>query len=836
MDDHLETADSVNCIESKDSRKNVESEGMEIGTSVKRKYRDLTDTEKVYDDDEIKRKIRKVSGESSSFTGNNPNVSSSEHEDNYTVSESCQGILTPQPVENSMVPACSQEILTKELEENSTMPACSQEILTKELEENSTMTACSQQILTKELEENSTVPACSQEISTKEQEENSTMQACSQEILTKELEENSTMSVRSQEIFTKEQEENSTMPAFSQEILTIESEENYMILACSQEIFTKEPEANLTVPACSQEILTPEPEEISTVATSGQYKLTVEQKENSTVPTCSQESPTKEGIDSKTQQDCHDISIEFFSEEDLLQRFLVEVKRTWKVVNTLSGFKFGIIPPMCLSQVEKVGHWIKLSRKVIPFVYVTSEGVKINGGKDVQDNPEDIDTKASTAALLITEYINRVIENLELEAHDEMVTFKDMLKELLALLQPLFNDIDSSVLSNTTQNFSLTMSKVKDLKFKVDQISGIDGIGRCTSIKSTLTVTESHLLCRILGLNDEFTQKMIDIEDERALLKSPICMIEKFIEAEMKKLNMNRRYYARGNITSDLLLLGLSQEKTQEIMKKIKNQNGKTRSRSAIYWVKEYLDSLFSTHPLLTPLPLLDRYADEPINEWFNAEAYQRAEDDGNSIKLNFQMIKVDFGSTELTSDIIKDIFKQSNSKLLFHGTKEADSLDSILREGIRLDLGRMRQDFSNGSGFYLSDDFKAAKDWVEKRGDHNSAVIIYRIPKTHLVIGDNAGLDLNEGGWSRVVKYHRSDYYLEEDVPDTFDLESRSFIKGSVCLNGNKVRRKNNVSLYPLRINERRVQQYCIRSESFALECSSLVVGVVIHHVSDTN
>ncbi|CAL1536054.1 unnamed protein product [Lymnaea stagnalis] len=707
--------DSAKFLEARDSRKGVESEDMEISTSVKRKYQDSTDTETNFDEYDIKRKIRKVSEESSTYTVNNRNVSTSEQEVNSKVPASCQEILTTEQEENSTVPASCQEILTTEHAENYTVPASCQEILTTEPEEHSPIPASCQELLTKEQEENSTVPASNKKISTTEPEESSSFAEITQEL------------------------------------------------------------------------------------------------------------STKEWLDNKNQLDFHDIDEKSVSEIDLLQSFLAEVERTWKVVNRLTGFKFGIIPPMCLSQGQEVGHWIKLSRKVIPFVYVTPTGGSIPGVNDVQDSIYDVKTKSSAAALLITEYVNSVINNLELQADDELVTFKVMLKELHALLK----DIDSSMFSKTRHNSSLTMSKVKELKIKVDQMSLIDKIDRCTSTERILTLTESHLLCRILGLSDKFVQKMIDIKDERALRKSPICILETFFEAEMNEVNMNRRCNEGGNITSDLLQMGLSQEKTQGIVNKIIAQNEETQS--AIYWVKEYLDSLFTTHQLLTPLPLLDRYADELINEWFDAEVYLRATHDGNSIKLNFQMIKVDFRSDELKSAEIFDMFRQPGCKLLFHGTRKTDSLDSILREGIMLDRGRSRQDFSDGSGFYLSDDIEAAENWVKNRGRCNCAVIIYRIPLDLLEFGVTGGLNLsrNANEWSSVVKYHRSGSYLEQEVPNTFDLENRPFIKGPVCVNGKKIRR--NVSPIMLKINGRRLQQYCIRDEMLALDISPLVVGVAL-------
>ncbi|CAL1528233.1 unnamed protein product, partial [Lymnaea stagnalis] len=539
--------DIENCISDVEEAitKNKEKEDMDtaVGSSVfKRKRQDSSDAVS-NSDNEIERKIRKVSSEViSAVAEDNKNRLGKEQEENCTVSVKSQDILTSEPEDNSTAHESGKQMLTSECTDNSIIPDHGQAILTSEHEDNVTVPESGQEILTLEHGEKFTAQEMGQEILTSVREDNSTAPESDQEILTSEYENESTEPGSGQDKLKSESEnkshapesnetcltseiDSSTASESGQEMLKTEYKDHSKVLETGQELLISDREDDATVKDISQEILVSEHDGNATLPGHVEEIASSKNENKSIVTECGQEILTSEQTDNKSEQNCEVIPTKPISEEDALSRFEMEVERAWKVVNSLTGFKLGIVPPMCLSQGQQVGHWIKLSREVIPFVYVTSTGDSITDVHEIPFSSDDIKTKFSTASLLIPEYVNRVINQLELKQSDAQESVKEMLKGLYSLLQSFIKDVDSITLSSTTRNLPQTLSKIKELEHSIDQLSIIDRSDLTTPTEKMVTITESHLLCFIIGLGDEFTQKMIDITDERAMHKSPYFII-----------------------------------------------------------------------------------------------------------------------------------------------------------------------------------------------------------------------------------------------------------------------------------------------------------------------
>ena len=99
--------------------------------------------------------------------------------------------------------------------------------------------------------------------------------------------------------------------------------------------------------------------------------------------------------------------------------------------------------------------------------------------------------------------------------------------------------------------------------------------------------------------------------------------------------------------------------------------------------------------------------------------------------------------------------------EIFFHGTSHKSAKAII--DCIDLKEGGPRMEFSHGDGFYVFNDFFAARYWAASTfSDHHSAVLVFRVTKMELR-GDNNnnGLDLTgmeqKKEWQELVNTFRS-------------------------------------------------------------------------------
>ena len=98
-----------------------------------------------------------------------------------------------------------------------------------------------------------------------------------------------------------------------------------------------------------------------------------------------------------------------------------------------------------------------------------------------------------------------------------------------------------------------------------------------------------------------------------------------------------------------------------------------------------------------------------------------------------------------------------------YHGTNSS-AANNIAEVGIQLERGLAGKDFSDGCGFYLSDQVKPACRWSMKRFTNkpSKAILQFKVPKLFLA-SKKDGVDLcqkyDKGMkiWREIVRFHRS-------------------------------------------------------------------------------
>ena len=173
-------------------------------------------------------------------------------------------------------------------------------------------------------------------------------------------------------------------------------------------------------------------------------------------------------------------------------------------------------------------------------------------------------------------------------------------------------------------------------------------------------------------------------------------------------------------------------------------------------------------------------YKDSVTYEWFTLP------DDEIDRKQPVKVINVDKDCKKskcyLFQDGVDDFIDSlidEDHEVFVHGTGHLYA-QNIIGGGIDVKRGACRQDFSNGDGFYLGDDFKEACRWPASRGHLNTTVLVFRIEKTELR-GPDKGLDLrsDKKRWLELVKEFRSGWPAKKIVKR---LKEYDFIEGPMA------------------------------------------------------
>ncbi|XP_032221127.1 uncharacterized protein LOC116603668 [Nematostella vectensis] len=144
---------------------------------------------------------------------------------------------------------------------------------------------------------------------------------------------------------------------------------------------------------------------------------------------------------------------------------------------------------------------------------------------------------------------------------------------------------------------------------------------------------------------------------------------------------------------------------------------------------------------------------------------------------------------------------------LRFHGTDHR-SADDIIKSGIYVDFGHAKRDFSDGSGFYLSNDFKQSEAFAMYQ-TRKPAVLVFRVPKESMETARVLDLKSNRQLWEEIVSSFRRG---RADANLRKQMRQYDVIEGPVA----KVR--SSTSEGELIVEEADGSyQCCIRSDEFA-------------------
>jgi len=199
-------------------------------------------------------------------------------------------------------------------------------------------------------------------------------------------------------------------------------------------------------------------------------------------------------------------------------------------------------------------------------------------------------------------------------------------------------------------------------------------------------------------------------------------------------------------------------------------------------------------------------YQPNTINKWFTISS------DPEVPRQRVNVINVDrYGWTQrcYTTQNRDENFPSSlgtdDYEVFFHGTSH-DHARNIIHGGIKLTKGENRKDFSDGEGFYLTDQFNEAcrNKWAFNRPSV-TAVLVFRVRRADLR-EDREALDLrtDEVLWKNVIKAFRSGNNTEQ-------FQQYEFIEGPMS----SISRGNQSLRNPIFHDE--TYQLCVKHDNCA-------------------
>lgn len=230
-----------------------------------------------------------------------------------------------------------------------------------------------------------------------------------------------------------------------------------------------------------------------------------------------------------------------------------------------------------------------------------------------------------------------------------------------------------------------------------------------------------------------------------------------------------------------------------------------TSLKTSFLLVLRYIGNIFSK---CTRFP----YQESTTNQWFNLpdehglreEPVKAINIEGDAASDASKKCSTPFHEVD---NFIKSL-SDGEHEILFHGTSHECALDIV--QSIDVKLGKERQDFSDGDGFYLGDSFDDARKWPKSRGHSNTAVLVYRVRKTELRGENKISLDLRDDKkkWQEVVSQFRSG---RPDRKFLKDIRKYEFIEGPMA----SMSRKNPNHNYPSPKEDS--YQLCVRKDKCA-------------------
>ena len=401
---------------------------------------------------------------------------------------------------------------------------------------------------------------------------------------------------------------------------------------------------------------------------------------------------------------------------------------------------------------------------------------------------------------------------------------EEKLQELREHLLKLNNFLDCVLLHHSNLSCKLPPRLVENIKHTTKKIYKLIMHLESTKLKTLVPacmITEDDVLCSVLGLCDEFAERLRNLDQEIRQHKDDMYFLFCFMKERYESLSIEDL----SDGAKCLQKIGFTENRSNVISKWIAEQPF-PEHRSLLAWAEIYLENHFKYDIFLNNNVSKFPYKETCVGEWFNVDVADSDECEDN--------VSVPVINTTTEKEAAGNIQKKicdfemkstSNEKVYFHGT-DHNSAQDILVNGISLSKGAQKCDFSDGDGFYVTDRYEYALEYSKKHKAQR-AVILFSISDDCL----KGNLDLS--GTERRKDLVSVRDHFRSGAPKRNHKLNRTLmqeVRKSKCIIGPISRDGVKSSKW------QEVQQICLRDERMAENVGNPtnVVGIVFLNVED--
>ena len=417
----------------------------------------------------------------------------------------------------------------------------------------------------------------------------------------------------------------------------------------------------------------------------------------------------------------------------------------------------------------------------------------------------------------ILEQVDKVLADVKEDVNEETIRKVTKLKKYLVKYTVMLD----AILSHYTRYRGdlPQFEEVNKFKGKIEKIiEQMNSEDISMILPREIKSSEEGIICAALGLKSNMAENLKKLDSKFRNHRPDSYYLSHFLMCNMESANDEVNLDA--NTEAILKKYGFSEARSKILSDWI-SENKLSKQQTLWYWVEWYLTYRFEYDIFLCPdCPRYPFHEDE-IDQWKTMKIDSGELEDGNEWVLTVPIINT---STKGAHCLRLDgkIFppKEPQANLWYHGTLHK-SADNIMYSDIQLGAGSVQQDFSDGSGFYLTPDYAYALEWAKGKGPE-IAVIVFNIGPLST---EFTKMDLSERDkeWEQIVKYNRSggDTALPIDLKKEF--ENCSYVTGPMSNVG-----RTSTPEFVEGDCGNKIMQMCIKSREMAKYVSSHICAVI--------
>ena len=330
-------------------------------------------------------------------------------------------------------------------------------------------------------------------------------------------------------------------------------------------------------------------------------------------------------------------------------------------------------------------------------------------------------------------------------------------------------------------------------------------------IPRAVRATGEDILCAAIGLNANIATELKNLDVQFREHQPEVYYLRHFLSRNIRSCDNKGLNADRDALHAVLMETGFSDARANILIDSI-TRNELSKQQGLEYWVKWYLSYMFDYDVFLHDDCPHYPFHEKVIDEWKEIDIDLEELDDESGSFMKVPVINTTYEKVHL---LTKNEFKFPPAKqqpnLWYHGTLHK-SAKHIMYNGIHVNIGSQQQDFSDGSGFYLTPDYEYALNWSKGKGSE-AAVLVFDIDLTSVGF---QGMDLSDRDvdWEKIVSYNRcgrckDKFKLPNDLQKEF--KNCDYIKGPMGSGGNSFTKQI------LGCDGSKIMQICIRSRKMA-------------------